>query len=629
VTDQKKSPDKEIQYQALIDAFTSNIAILDQGNVIIAVNRAWQKTCAENAAGLASSKIGDNYLTACKKTAKRNIEEASLVVEAIKSIQKGECRQRIIEYSETGSRSNHWYQIKIATFLYDEGRLIVIHQDITERKAAEKNLHENERLFRGIIDQASEGITIIDEEGRIIEWNPAQEKNTGRSRDSVLGRYLWEIQYESRADDVQPQIKDLMQKMVLDLLKNGETSWMSNPYEVEIKKADGSRAIIESVVFPIPHNGGYYACSLTRDVTQIKESHYEQEMLKTRLENYVDYSPVIAFIVTNEGKFVDVNPEARKRLGYVKEEFLKMSMTDLIFPEDLKNLIHLFDQLQTSGSLTTEFRIRRKDMTELTFSANAVVLPDGNSMILCNDITDLKDSQKKLQESESFLSTILDNIPSAITVKDAEKLTYHKVNALMEKILNKTNEELLGKTAHDVFPKDEADFFEEQDRLAIERKGFVETSRFISKVKTLEGHTLHHKKVPILDESGKPKHILTIADDITNQVKLEEEAKAQLTRLESISKLSTSLQTVPDVNSLMPVFLNITVSVASADLGCVWLHKAEKNELVPVYTFLNDHHVDLMDCGTIRRGEGIPGKVYVEQTSFLQPIMDLTPGFQG
>ena len=625
--DKKKLTDKNIQYQALIDAFTSNIAILDQRNVIIAVNRAWQKTFAEKAAGLANSKVGDNYLAACKKIAKRNIEEASLVVEAIKSIQKGECTQRIIEYSETGSQSNQWYQIKIATFLYDEGRMIVIHQDITDRKAAEKNLHENERMFRGIIDQASEGITIIDEEGRIIEWNPAQERNTGRTRESVLGRYLWEIQYESRADIVQPHIKNLMQKMILELLKNGESSWMAKPYEVEIKKPDGSRAIIESVVFPIPHNGGYYACSLTRDVTQLKRSFQEQEMLSTKLENYVDYSPVIAFIVTQEGKFIDVNPEARKRLGYTKEEFLEKGLRDLVFTEDLASLTQLFNQLQNKGTLTADFGIKRKDKKKLFFSANGVVLPDGNSMILCNDITELKESQKKLQESESFLNTILDNIPSAITVKDVETLSYHKVNALMEKILGVTNEELIGKTVHDIFPEDEAIFFEEQDRLAVENKGYLEIQNFTSGMENLKGRTLHHKKVPILDESGKPKYVLTIADDITNQVKLEEAAKAYLTRLESISKLSTNLQTVPDLQSLMPIFLNITMPVVSAKMGCVWLLRPEKNELVPAYSFVHDHSVDLLDCGTIRQGEGIPGKVFAEQTPLLTADFETDPWF--
>jgi len=617
VEETEKGSGKKIPYQALIDAFTSQIAILDHGNVIIAVNSAWQKRLAEKITGLVNSKVGENYLNACKKAAKKEIEGASKVVEAIEYIQKGECLEKIIEYSETGSLSKQWFQVKISKFLYDEGRLIVIHQNITERKAAEQNLHENERLFRGIVDQASEGISIIDEEGRIIEWNQAVENITGKSRASVLGRYLWEVQYEIRAGKVTPQIKDLMQKMVIDLLKTGQTKWIGKPNEVEIIKPDGSLSIIESVVFPIPHNGGYYACSLTRDVTQLRRSYQEQEILSTKLENYVDYSPVIAFIVTKEGKFVDVNPGACKNLGYSKEEFLKMSITDLIFQEDLESLTALLNRLQSERSITVEFRIKRKDKKILTFSANAVVLPDGNSMILCNDITDLKDSQTKLQESESFLNTILDNIPSAITVKDAKNLTYHKINALMEKMLGMTNEVVMGKTAQDIFPKEEAALYEEQDRLIVENESFVETQRITSTRESFEGHTLNHKKVPILDESGKPKYVLTISDDVTNQVKLEAEAKAYLTRLESISKLSTSLQTIPDLSSLMPIFLNITMPVVSAEMGCVWLLKTEKNELVPAYSIINDYGTDLMDFGTVRTGEGIPGQVLSELTQIF------------
>lgn len=60
-------------------------------------------------------------------------------------------------------------------------------------RSAETALRESEERLRSFVGQALEGISIVDEEGRIVEWNPAQEKITGMPRHEVIGVYAWDL----------------------------------------------------------------------------------------------------------------------------------------------------------------------------------------------------------------------------------------------------------------------------------------------------------------------------------------------------------------------------------------------------------------------------------------------------
>ena len=56
-----------------------------------------------------------------------------------------------------------------------------------------KNAKKVRNLFQDFVEQVSGGISVTDEEGRIIFWNPAMEQTTGLSVDDVLGRLTWDV----------------------------------------------------------------------------------------------------------------------------------------------------------------------------------------------------------------------------------------------------------------------------------------------------------------------------------------------------------------------------------------------------------------------------------------------------
>ena len=64
----------------------------------------------------------------------------------------------------------------------------------------------------------------------------------------------------------------------------------------------------------------------------------------------------------------------------------------------------------------------------------------------------------RAQTAEKFLSSIIDNIPAMIFIKDARELRFVRVNAIGERLLGLSTAQLIGKNDYDFFPKAQADF---------------------------------------------------------------------------------------------------------------------------------------------------------------------------
>src|SRR5690606_4770977 len=101
-----------------------------------------------------------------------------------------------------------------------------------------------------------------------------------------------------------------------------------------------------------------------------------------------------------------------------------------------------------------------------------------------------------------------------VFVKDAETLSFIRFNRAGERLIGVSREQLLGKSDYDLFPADQARFFQEKDRQTLHGKVLVDIPE--EPIGTPAGQRwLHTKKVPILDDSGEPRYLLGISEDIT------------------------------------------------------------------------------------------------------------------
>jgi PAS domain S-box-containing protein/putative nucleotidyltransferase with HDIG domain len=174
---------------------------------------------------------------------------------------------------------------EIQAFQTGPSRMAVFFQNTTTRKRAEEALRESEKKFRALVEQNSEGVVLSDEQGRVIEWNAAQERSSGIPREEALGRPVWELQYRLLLPEQQrPAFLEVMKEKVGRILQTGQSPTFYQPFEVSICKPDGNRVLIQQTAFPIQTNLGFRIGSIMRDVTQRKQAELDLQRRMIELE---------------------------------------------------------------------------------------------------------------------------------------------------------------------------------------------------------------------------------------------------------------------------------------------------------------------------------------------------------
>lgn len=131
------------------------------------------------------------------------------------------------------------------------------------------------------------------------------------------------------------------------------------------------------------------------------------------------------------------------------------------------------------------------------------------------------------QETELFLDSIVENLPTMLFVKEASALRFVRWNKAAEEIVKRPARELLGKNDYDFFPKEEADFFVVKDRETLSGGQIVDIAEEPIQTATDEVRWLHTKKFPVLGVEGKPAYLVGISEDITERKRVEAHAAFQ------------------------------------------------------------------------------------------------------
>jgi two-component system, cell cycle sensor histidine kinase and response regulator CckA len=134
----------------------------------------------------------------------------------------------------------------------------VIGRDIGERKRAEAELSSSEARYRGLFDNASDLIAVVDLESRLVDVNLAFERALGYSRDELIGHKLQEF--------VPTEFHEMLGDARRDKLDGRRASTV---YEHDLETRDGDRIHVE-VATRLLFEGGLPVATeaICRDVTE-------------------------------------------------------------------------------------------------------------------------------------------------------------------------------------------------------------------------------------------------------------------------------------------------------------------------------------------------------------------------
>jgi PAS domain S-box-containing protein len=148
-------------------------------------------------------------------------------------------------------------------------------------KSREKLLESEER-FRATIMQSQEGIIIADESMKILEWNDAQTKTLGYSKEEMLGKQLWEAQWiglpeKDRSEEKKAELQQYSLNL-MNYIKENPLNYKDYHFTQEFiiqTKAKELKTMEISFYTIMLSNKTYYG-AISRDVTEQKH----QEKMK-------------------------------------------------------------------------------------------------------------------------------------------------------------------------------------------------------------------------------------------------------------------------------------------------------------------------------------------------------------
>lgn len=155
-------------------------------------------------------------------------------------------------------------------------------RDITEHKQTKKIQTASEVKFRSLIEQSSDGIVVIDEGGRIFEWNRGQEELTGLKAEEVMCQPLWKVQFQMLPDELKSDdMRNKIRSNIKNMLHSVKAARANRNFESPIIHTSGKRLDIQSSMFQIKTDLGIQVGCISRDITDSKQHERELEAINT------------------------------------------------------------------------------------------------------------------------------------------------------------------------------------------------------------------------------------------------------------------------------------------------------------------------------------------------------------
>ncbi len=219
-----------------------------------------------------------------------------------------------------------------------------------------------------------------------------------------------------------------------------------------------------------------------------------------------------------------VNPQGTQLAGYSHEELLGMTLSDLIWGEDLARDPIRLEDLRDGGIATKQQHILRKDGSLLPVEIRARLLPEGNLLWIVHDITERKRTEAALHRSEERFRRLAENAQDMICRMSLPEGIYEYVSPAAVSVLGYSPEELYTSPLilKQIIHPDWHAYLAEQWAQML--AGHVPpTYEYQIVHKSGETRWLNQRNILLRDAAGHPIAIEGIVTDITERKRAEEE----------------------------------------------------------------------------------------------------------
>ncbi len=336
--------------------------------------------------------------------------------------------------------------------------------DITERQEADIKLQESEARYRGLFDELPIGLYRTSVEGDIIDANPALIKLLGaKDKDALLKMNASDF-YVDRSE--RRQFEDILGR-----------EGIVTGHDVEFKQLDGKIIWVHDTFRAIRDEDGaiqYYEGSL-EDITERVQAEMALKERERRYRALFERTNDAVFIVSLDMKLLEANQRAAELLGFTLDELIGIPVEKVVAKDEYSDSKRVLRALIAGDPVPVYERIFvKKTGEEFPVEINAALVTDAEGLPLhiqsvARDITERKQAELALRESEEKYRTLVETSPDAITVTDLEgKIIMVNQQALKLYGVDEENE-LIGLSAFDLISPENIPFAMENMQKTLEK----------------------------------------------------------------------------------------------------------------------------------------------------------------
>ncbi len=424
-----------------------------------------------------------------------------------------------------------------------EKRIIAVVRDISERKRAERDLRQSEERFQGIFANVKDAIFIETPEGRILDVNKATCDLLGYTREELLTMDV--------AGIVPPEIAAHLSKTIR------KTTIEKGVYvESESLTKDGRRIPVEVSNTLVEMGGERRVVAILRDITERKRAEAELKRYQEHLEELVaqrtaelvesedrlrkifEFTKDAIFVEKPTGEIVDVNQATCAMLGYTKDELLTMDVAGVVPPEVAATLAKTIQHRTVQEGVYIETEDMRKDGRRVPVEVSCTLVSikgEERVIAILRDISERKQAEKALRESEERFRKMFDNTKDAIFIERLDG-GFVDVNKAACAMLGYEREELLKLGIRDVVAPEVASGLPEDFTQDMPPEGIYSERENVRK----DGARIYVEYGSSLVTVGGQKRMISIVRDVTARKKAEEELQKYRGHLERMVQKRTA-----------------------------------------------------------------------------------------
>lgn len=377
---------------AVFDVIPSALCVTDLEGRILRVNASARQHLSDR--GPSSEIVGQRYVELIERDRMIDRERAAELQIGLQAVASGETILFETTVPHDALLGTTWWLIQVMRVPSPDAAMLIVHHDMTERKAIELRLLANERMLRNVIDSEPQCVKVIDREGTILDMNASGLAMLEGDREEILGAnaLAW-VQSGSRV-----QVTEALAEVF---------AGKSMQIEYEMMSLLGTRRIVESSFVPLRNASGEIdqALSVTRDVTEHRQALAALQMSEERFRRVVETAGDAIFTCSLDGRLDSLNPAFEDVLGLERDEWVGRPFRDLVHADDWPMADQAFGRcLRGDPPGHFELRIRHANgtyrigefRTVPMFRADAVTGLVG----VGRDITERKEKDRRLRESE-------------------------------------------------------------------------------------------------------------------------------------------------------------------------------------------------------------------------------------